>query len=56
MHRRTLLKSLPLGLVAPCLAPLLPAAGALVVHFGMKDRTLIEAGVDQRGRWEYILA
>lgn len=42
--------------VAQFYTALLHAAGAPVNHFGMKDRFLIEAGLDQREPWTHILA
>lgn len=42
--------------VAQFYTALLHAAGAPVNHFGMKDRFLIEAGLDQREPWGGLLA
>jgi hypothetical protein len=42
--------------VAQFYTALLHAAGAPVEHFGMKDRFLLEAGLDQREPWSHIVA
>ncbi|NBO91176.1 MAG: DUF1552 domain-containing protein [Planctomycetia bacterium] len=42
--------------VAQFYTALLHAAGAPVNHFGMKDRFLIEAGLDQRDPWGVLLS
>jgi hypothetical protein len=42
--------------VAQFYTALLHAAGAPVDHFGMKDRFLLDVGLDQREPWTHIIA
>jgi hypothetical protein len=42
--------------VAQFYTALLHAAGSPVDHFGMKDRFLLDAGLDQRAPWDLLLA